>query len=372
MRVIVEIIAGPSGSKRLVLAAGQFVQIGRTEWADIACPRDAHMSGIHFRIEADPKACYAQDLGSSNGTLLNGQPITQRVAVHDGDKILAGQTHFVIHVEEDTHDHVAAPVAEFPFLRAGSAAERRGIEPPPIPDMAERLDAMGGLGMAPDQDADAKRGKIPTLEDPAPIPMPPKVPFTVERCESRVTLCRGTLADIAPADLAVRLSRTYPVCLIVDFNHLGSRPPPELVAPQYLFDWLGPVTAPLVSPVLLSQTDLLTWPDLVEQGWGADAVICLFTRQDKDAVLEHVRRSCKAHSGRNDAVLGCCWPSVLAPLLSSSPPAFVAQLLTGIDAVLVELPDLPETWQIYGSQHTVDDLEHLGFVQQESENVASS
>lgn len=369
MRVIVEIVSGPSGSKRFVLGAGQSFQIGRTEWADIACPRDAHMSGIHFRVEAGPQACYVQDLGSSNGTLLNGQPITQRLAVHDGDKVVAGQTHFVIHVEEDTHDQVATPMSESPFLRAGSAAERPAVEPPPTSGFAERLGAAGGLGGAAGQDVAARRRALPAMEGPGPIPMPPKVPFTVERCDSRVTLCRGTLADIPPADLAVRLSRIYPVYLIVDFNHLGSRPPPELVSPQYLFDWLGPITAPLVSPVLLSQTELLTWPEVIEHGWGADAVICLFTRQDKNALLEHMRRSCKAHSSRDDAVLGCCWPSVLAPLLSSSPPAFVAQLLTGIDAVLVELPDLPETWQIYGSQHTVDDLEQLGFVQQPAENV---
>ena len=30
----------------------------------------------------------------------------------------------------------------------------------------------------------------------------------------------------------------------------------------------------------------------------------------------------------------------------------------------VELPDLPETWQIYGNQQVIEDLNRLGFVQQ--------
>ena len=116
---------------------------------------------------------------------------------------------------------------------------------------------------------------------------------------------------------------------------------------------------PLVSPVLISQSDLFTWTELIAQGWGKDAVIAIFSRADTASLLAHFRRACKVKA---NAVLGCCWPSVLAPLLSNSTPARVGGLLTDIDAVLVELPDLPDTWQIYGTRQIVDSLEQVGFV----------
>jgi hypothetical protein len=88
-------------------------------------------------------------------------------------------------------------------------------------------------------------------------------------------------------------------------------------------------------------------------------VIAIFSRADTASLLAHFRRACKVKA---NAVLGCCWPSVLAPLLSNSTPARVGGLLTDIDAVLVELPDLPDTWQIYGTRQIVDSLEQVGFV----------
>ena len=63
----------------------------------------------------------------------------------------------------------------------------------------------------------------------------------------------------------------------------------------------------------------------------------------------------------NDPIIGYCWPSVLAPLLSHYTPDFVQRLLEGIDAVLVEFPDLPDTWQLYGRRELVGLLCRLGF-----------
>ena len=59
------------------------------------------------------------------------------------------------------------------------------------------------------------------------------------------------------------------------------------------------------------------------------------------------------------------------PLLLSFRPDFIDQLLTGIDAVLVEFSDLPSTWQVYGRGSQVPaDLDRLGLVRQAEESVA--
>ena len=141
---------------------------------------------------------------------------------------------------------------------------------------------------------------------------------------------------------------------------------------HYLFDWLPEPSAELVSPLLVGQDDLLTWPVLIGEGWGKDAVICLFSRQDKAALAEHLHRSLRAKPQRDDmsgGMLGYCWPSVMSMLLGHSPASMARPLLAGIDAVLVELPDLPETWQLFGEAGVVNLLTQAG-LRRQTEEVA--
>ena len=300
------------------------VQVGRTEWADHSFPQDGRMSSVHFALEADGTGCYVRDLGSTNGTSLNGQRVTDRVPLRQGDEICAGQTRFVVHVEGG----------------------------------APRETALGAAQGTTDLAAARPTG---------PMPVPPQqgsVTYTVEKCDSGLTLCRGSNEEIPPPDLAVLLCQTCPAYVLADFRNLGSPPPEELAARNYLFDWLEPPAADVASPLLIGQDDLLTWPMLIEQGWGKDAVICLFSQQEKPLLLEHLRRAIRAKPNREDlsgGMLGFCWPSVLSMLLAHGAAPLVRQLLSGIDAVLVELPDLPETWQVYGEARVADLLAEVGF-----------
>ncbi len=196
--------------------------------------------------------------------------------------------------------------------------------------------------------------------------------FSVETCTSGLTLCRGNVAAIPPAELAVLLGRSYLVYLIVDFRKLETPLRDELPQPDYLFDWLDPETAAMVSPVIVSQADLLTWPELVAAGWGNDAVMCLFSNQEKPALLAHLRDVVRIRPKRPDqggSILGYCWPSVMSMLLAHNTPGFVSHLLAGIEAVLVEFPDLPDTWQLFGQRQIAESLNRVGFVQQAATTV---
>ena len=70
------------------------VIIGRAIEADVRL-NDSRASRLHARIssELDPEtrqtSCRITDLGSTNGTLVNGEPITE-VTLNDGDKIVIG------------------------------------------------------------------------------------------------------------------------------------------------------------------------------------------------------------------------------------------------------------------------------------------
>lgn len=78
------------------LQTGQAAQIGRAPKADFVFARDVQMSSLHFRLEATGNACRIRDLGSSNGTFVNGRAVTD-AELHAGDVIRAGQTYFDVY-----------------------------------------------------------------------------------------------------------------------------------------------------------------------------------------------------------------------------------------------------------------------------------
>ena len=57
--------------------------------------KDLLLSREHFRIENQPPVCHLIDLGSTNGTKVNGLRV-ERVQLRDGDVITAGDSSFVV------------------------------------------------------------------------------------------------------------------------------------------------------------------------------------------------------------------------------------------------------------------------------------
>lgn len=68
------------------------VTIGRGDEADI-CIRDTWSSRVHCRLSVRDQQLFLEDLGSSNGTLVNGTLATD-VPLQPGDQITVGITTF--------------------------------------------------------------------------------------------------------------------------------------------------------------------------------------------------------------------------------------------------------------------------------------
>ena len=65
--------------------------LGRATTADLAFPQDNGLSRQHLSIENKNGGWWLRDLGSKNGTMLNGRKIEAAVRLKPGDRIVAGQ-----------------------------------------------------------------------------------------------------------------------------------------------------------------------------------------------------------------------------------------------------------------------------------------
>lgn len=67
------------------------VVMGRSEQADVILD-DSYASEFHLRFSIDDDNLFVQDLGSTNGTYVNGRRITTPVTVTRGDAVQVGKS----------------------------------------------------------------------------------------------------------------------------------------------------------------------------------------------------------------------------------------------------------------------------------------
>ena len=95
MSVMLLVIQGPYVGRQIQVGVGQAFRVGRTDRSEHAFPDDTYLSGAHLEVGCDEQGCWIQDLGSSNGTFVNGAKI-ERAVVQEGDQISAGETVFLV------------------------------------------------------------------------------------------------------------------------------------------------------------------------------------------------------------------------------------------------------------------------------------
>lgn len=84
-----------------VLAPGKPLIIGRSPDVDVSFPQDFEMSSRHVQIEVQGNVCRIQDLGSTNGSFVNGEPVKE-CQLKPGDLLRCGGTDFRIEVPDTT------------------------------------------------------------------------------------------------------------------------------------------------------------------------------------------------------------------------------------------------------------------------------
>lgn len=85
----VYIVTAPNQSPRSIPLKDE-TTVGRSLQCDISIPDDRFISQYHARISMQDNSCVVEDLGSTNGTYLNGTRIKTPARVQRGDRVSLG------------------------------------------------------------------------------------------------------------------------------------------------------------------------------------------------------------------------------------------------------------------------------------------
>ncbi|MGQ9474727.1 MAG: FhaA domain-containing protein [Actinomycetota bacterium] len=94
---VLKVLSGVRAGSTLRLE-GSRLSIGRSEENDLVLP-DPRVSRFHAEIERAPQGYVLRDLGSTNGTLVNGRRVRERL-LEDGDTISVAEVRMVFSVQE--------------------------------------------------------------------------------------------------------------------------------------------------------------------------------------------------------------------------------------------------------------------------------
>jgi len=97
------------GERRSFSVVRDMTVIGRREDCDLRIPL-GEVSRKHCRIVRDGEALRLEDLGSSNGTYLNGTRVEREAVLNPGDSIQVGPVVFVLQLDGFPADDELRPV----------------------------------------------------------------------------------------------------------------------------------------------------------------------------------------------------------------------------------------------------------------------
>ncbi len=147
IKAIIEVVEGPGAGRRIVFEQYGVCVVGRDHDCTFQLPEDDEaVSRYHFIIEAHPPEVRVRDLGSMNGTFVNGTRYGGRadnetpaeaqakyqfpqVDLKDGDKIKAGRTVFAFSLEYPQRTVLIDPSNTTPIGALTSLMLQAGLVP---------------------------------------------------------------------------------------------------------------------------------------------------------------------------------------------------------------------------------------------------
>ena len=107
MQVNLKVIAGPYSGRIFSFTQHDTFLIGRNPEAHLCLPNDRFFSRNHCLLEINPPRTFLRDLGSTNGTFVNGRRVKE-IFLNNGDRIQCGETIVTVEVGIDHGSGVAS------------------------------------------------------------------------------------------------------------------------------------------------------------------------------------------------------------------------------------------------------------------------
>ena len=120
MEVMLKVLEGAKSGAQVAIKKNEFV-IGRSQECHL-CAGSSAVSRRHCAILRDDNRVSIKDLGSRNGTLVNGQKIEGEVELASGDEVVVGPLKFLVTISTGIAN---AKRAEVKIRRSGRRARRR-------------------------------------------------------------------------------------------------------------------------------------------------------------------------------------------------------------------------------------------------------
>ncbi len=90
-------LTGMNNTEFKILPLKESVTLGRRPGNDLIFA-DTTISGVHCEITVEEDKIYLQDKGSTNGTYLNREKLTEKAEIHKGDILALGRLEFKISI----------------------------------------------------------------------------------------------------------------------------------------------------------------------------------------------------------------------------------------------------------------------------------
>ncbi len=162
MDVKLVVIGGKHPGQEIAVPGPEFI-VGRAPECKLR-PNSDMVSRRHCMISVAAGKATIRDLGSRNGTLVNGHKIAAEHELRTGDKIKVGPLEFEVHLSTSIGGKKKPKVhsVQEAAARTVEAAKPRDNEP----DISDWL--------AEEDDGDTKSNKLTTTYTPATAPKPPE------------------------------------------------------------------------------------------------------------------------------------------------------------------------------------------------------
>lgn len=117
-------LSDPSGQEHSL--ANGITRIGRAVENEIVI-LEKRASREHARIRREGRRSLLEDLGSTNGTFLNGERLSRTIPLRDGDQISIGEVTFTFHDPEMTSAETPFPALDVNLESAEVRLDRKLI-----------------------------------------------------------------------------------------------------------------------------------------------------------------------------------------------------------------------------------------------------